>query len=153
MSHPACNIPHVLRRGLALLSVLVLGAVWPLGALAQSSTPAAQADAPALAETITFKQPRVSGAARMQLRRFAQKIVTSRKDVRNLQQVIIDVYINPGSDEFMHTAAANMSNEVARRLVRYGVPRDKISRSLQAQERATTKPGTYDVDLKAVPAP
>lgn len=128
-------------------------ALFPTASIAQASAFAVQANTPAQTETITFKQPRVTGLARVKLKRFAQKIAPSKKNAYKLEHVDIDVYVNPASNDFMRTAAANMGNEVARRLVSYGIPRDKISHSTKAQERAQTKPGTYDVDVSATPRP
>lgn len=106
-------------------------------------------DAGTVTETITFRQPRVTGKGFIALKRYAKTIAPSKKNTYQLEHVDIDVYINPKADDFTQTAAANMSNEVARKLVGWGVPRDRISRTTEGKERAETKPGTYDIELKA----
>lgn len=144
----ASATPARSTRALALALALLAVMVWPTGALAESASQSAGA----LTETITFKQPRVTGLARFALKRFAQKIAPSRGNPYRLEHVDIDVYVNPASDDFTRTAAANMGNEVARRLARYGVPRDRISYSREARTRADTRRGVYDVELTATGA-
>jgi len=138
-------------RPIAVAIALISVAAWCTTVLAQPTTTAAPqtAQSGALTQTITFLQPRVSGKGRSALKKFAQKIVPSKKNAYQLERVDIDVYINPASDEFARAASANMGNEVARRLVRYGVPRDKIAHATQGVEREQTRRGTYDVELKA----
>lgn len=106
-------------------------------------------DSGAVTETITFRQPRVTGKGFIALKKYAKTIAPSKKNTYQLEHVDVDVYINPNADDFTQTAAANMSNEVARKLVSWGVPRDRISRTTEGKERPETKPGTYDIELKA----
>lgn len=142
--------------GLGLSILCPLGVSAQPSALAgtspQPSALAAPPSAPPSTQTITFKQPRVTGLARLELRKFAKRIAPSKNNPYKLEHVDVDVYVNPASNDFTRTAAANMGNEVARRLVRYGIPGDRISHSTRAQESAQTKPGTYDVQLRATPA-
>jgi len=136
---------------LFLTLALTATALWSTPSLAQGTGQAATAstDSGAINQTITFRQPRVTGKARSALKKYASQIAPSKKNAYQLDHVTVDVFINPNADEFTQTAAANMSNEVARRLVSWGVPKNKISRSTEGQERASTKAGTYDVELKA----
>jgi hypothetical protein len=139
---------------LLLSLALTATALWSTPSLAQGSTGSGNAatastDSGAINQTITFRQPRVTGKARTALKKYASQIAPSKKNAYQLDHVTVDVFINPNADEFTQTAAANMSNEVARRLVSWGVPKSKISRSTEGQERASTKAGTYDVELKA----
>jgi len=130
----------------------IAGVMITLSAACLSLPPAHAAPASAaspVAQTITFKQPRVTGKGMLLLRKFAKQIAPSNKTGYKLDQVTVDVYINPDANEFTRTAAANMSNEVARKLVGWGVPRGKISRAIEGVERAQTQPATYDVEVKA----
>ena len=145
------NVSIATLGALVLSMALTATALWSTPTLAQGTPKAvaASTDTGAINQTITFLQPRVTGKARTALKKFASQIAPSKKNAYQLEHVTVDVFINPNADEFMQTAAANMSNEVARRLVSWGVPKNKISRSTEGQERASTKPGTYDVELKA----
>lgn len=126
------------------IAVLLGVAVW------STPTPTYAADSDSLNQTITFRQPRVTGKGSMALKKFAKAIAPSKTNSFQLDRVGIDVYINPLSDDFTRTAAANMGNEVARHLVRWGVPRDKISYATKPEERPRTRRGTYDVELRVV---
>jgi hypothetical protein len=131
-------------RALAIAIISIATTLGSTASLAQS------ADSGALNQTITFKQPRVTGKGFIALKRFATNIAPSKKNSYRLERVGIDVYINPLSDEFTRTAGANMGNEIARHLVRWGVPREKISYATKPEERPRTVKGTYDVELRAI---
>jgi hypothetical protein len=141
-----------IARALTVAVMLSATTLWSTAPLAQGSTNAAAraTDSGTRNQIITFRQPRVTGKGWIALRKLANSIAPSKKNSYQLERVDIDVYINPLSDAFTRTAAANMGNEVARYLVRWGVPGDKISYATKPEERPQTARRTYDVELRVV---
>jgi hypothetical protein len=136
--------------------VIAFGLVVPGGPAAQGVSgaqaerpPASTATTQTFSELITFVRPQYARSQRAQLRRFAAKLEPSPRNAFSLQEVMVDVYVSDNATEFEKAAAPTLSNDTHRRLIAYGVPRDRISHAIEPRERAGTRRGTWQVEVTA----